>query len=57
MSVDSNAVGAPATTGVDAVDYDQFAHFHVEGELLVYGYFSDDAWLQSDAAVDLAEKA
>lgn len=56
MSVDSNVDDPRPTTGVDAVDYEMFAHFHIEGELLVYGYASEEAWLQSDVAVDLAEK-
>jgi hypothetical protein len=53
MSADTGADGPMVTTGVDAVDYGQFNHLHVEGDLLVYGLDSDEAWLQSDTYVDL----
>lgn len=53
MSTDTTAGDAPPTTGPDAVDYTCYGHVRVRDDLLVYGREADDAWVQSDAFVDL----
>lgn len=53
MATDTTGDDAPPTTGPDAVDYDPFGHVRVGDDLLIYGLDSDDAWVQSDAFVEL----
>lgn len=53
---DSNPDDLPATAGPDATDYDDYdAVETADGDVIIYGLDRDEAWLQSDTAVSLAE--
>lgn len=48
----------PATTGPDAQEYERFGAVTLEdGVLLLYSLDDEEAWIQTDAYVSLAEMA
>lgn len=53
---DPDRTDLPATTGPDATDFDDYDAVETEeGDLIIYGLDRDEAWVQSDTAVSLAE--
>jgi len=56
MSADAADSTTPPTAGPDARSFDRFAGVVLDdGRCIVYDRDSQDAWLQSSDAVDLAE--